>query len=137
MFGEIAAIENQPGMENALLIVEEVDFRMLMKFYLAKKNFHVSTSDSLADALVRIEMEKPELIIADTTVHPRLEYLVKEKINSITDYTPKVYCISSESPESEGPFIYTLKRDYNKKNYYQAPSNFWQRIIQYIKDFFK
>lgn len=137
MFGEIAGIENQPEMKNALVIDKEVDFCALMKFYLTKKNFHVSTSYSLADALVKIELEKPEVIIVDRTLHCQLECCLKEKINSITDYTPKVYFISSELQESEGPFIYTLKRDYYKTNNFQTLLDFWEKIIQYIKDLFR
>jgi len=136
MLPEISAIEYQPEMKNALLIIREVDFCELMKFYLAKKNFRVSTSYSLADALVKIEMEKPELIIADG-LHLEWQYSINEKINSITNYTPKVHFSSSDLRESEGPFMYTLKRNYYKKNYNQTPSNFWEKIIQYLKNMFK
>jgi CheY-like chemotaxis protein len=137
MFGEIAAIESQTEIENALVIDKEVEFCALMKFYLARKNFNVSTSYNLTDALVKIEMEKPEVIIADKTLHPDLQYSLTEKINSITGYSPKIFFVGTYLQEREGPFIYTLKRDYYKKNYHKSPSDFWEEIIQYLKDLFK
>jgi hypothetical protein len=137
MYGEIAAIESQTEIKNALVVDKEVEFCALMKFYLVRKNFNVSTSYNLRDALVKIEMEKPEVIIADKTFHPDLQDSLTEKINSITGYSPKIFFVGTYLQEREGPFIYTLKRDYYKKNYHKSPSDFWEEIIQYLKDLFK
>jgi hypothetical protein len=85
----------------------------------------------------KIEMEKPEVIIADKTFHPDLQDSLTEKIKSITGYSPKIFFVGTYLQEREGSFIYTLKRDYYKKNYHKSPSDFWEEIIQYLKDLFK
>jgi len=137
MYSEITAIESQTETKNALIIDREVDFCKLMKFYLTRKNFNVSTSYNLVDALIKIEIEKPEVIITDRTFHPDLQHCLTEKVNSITGYSPKILFASTYLQEREGACIYTLKRDFYKKDYYQSLLDLWEKIIKHLNDLFK
>jgi DNA-binding NtrC family response regulator len=131
MSGEITAIESQTERKKVLIIDYEVGFCMLMKSYLLRKNFNVSTSYSPRDAMAKVEIEKPEVIIANRNFYPNFEKHLNEKIESIPGYSPSIFFESSNVADREGAVIYTLNKDYCER-----PKSFLERLTEYIKDIF-
>ena len=54
--------------KKVLIIDDEVDFCLLMQFYLTKKNCEVSISHTLQDGLFKFESKDPDIIILDNNL---------------------------------------------------------------------
>lgn len=54
--------------KQVLIIDDEVDFCLLMQFYLSKKNCEVSFSHTLKDGLGSIQNKTPDIVILDNNL---------------------------------------------------------------------
>ena len=80
-----------------LIIDDEVDFCLLMQFYLSKKNCDVSFSHTLKDGLGSIKNKAPDIVILDNNLPDGLGW---PAANSILDAAPEVhlFLISANKP---------------------------------------
>ena len=70
------------NVKKVLIIDDEVDFCMLLKFYLSKKNCDVCISHNLHDGLELVEDNHPDIVILDNNLPdglgwPAAEYILK------------------------------------------------------------
>jgi len=56
------------GKKKVLIIDDEVDFCLLMQFYLSKKNCDVSISHTLQDGLLLVHDYLPDIVILDNNL---------------------------------------------------------------------
>ncbi len=71
------------NMKKILIIDDEVDFCMLLKFYLTKKNCDVCISHNLHDGLELIENNHPDIIILDNNLPDGLGWPAAAQILAI------------------------------------------------------
>ena len=82
------------GKKKVLIIDDEVDFCLLMQFYLSKKNCDVSISHTLHDGLGSVQTNTPDIVILDNNLPDGLGW---EKMNYLTEEYPlcKINLISA------------------------------------------
>lgn len=95
------------GKRKVLIIDDEVDFCLLMQFYLSKKNCDVSISHTLKDGLGRVYKNVPDIVILDNNLPDGLGWPAAK---NILDALPEVhlFLISANKPGN--------KPDYNSNN---------------------
>ena len=83
--------------KKVLIIDDEVDFCLLMQFYLTKKNCEVSISHTLQDGLGIAKSSSPDIIILDNNLPDGLGWPAAQKI---LDSRPDVhlFLISANKP---------------------------------------
>ena len=93
--------------KKVLIIDDEVDFCLLMQFYLSKKNCEVRISHTLQDGLGLLKNCEPDIIILDNNLPDGLGWPAAK---NILDAVPDVhlFLISANKP--------TLKPDINNSN---------------------
>ena len=74
--------------KQVLIIDDEVDFCLLMQFYLSKKNCEVSISHTLKDGLGSIRNKTPDIIILDNNLPDGLGWPAAK---NILDAAPQVH----------------------------------------------
>lgn len=84
--------------KKVLIIDDEIDFCLLMQYYLRKKNCTVDYAINIAVGLDLIELKRPEIIIADPDLTPNMEETLNNKIRSIGNYAPSIFLINANSP---------------------------------------
>ena len=83
--------------KKVLIIDDEVDFCLLMQFYLSKKNCEVSISHTLKDGLGSIRNKTPDIVILDNNLPDGLGWPAAK---NILDVAPQVhlFLISANKP---------------------------------------
>ena len=83
--------------KKVLIIDDEVDFCLLMQFYLSKKNCEVSISHTLQDGLGLLKNSEPDIIILDNNLPDGLGWPAAK---NILDAVPDVhlFLISANKP---------------------------------------
>jgi ActR/RegA family two-component response regulator len=85
--------------KKALLLDQDPDFCLLLNDYLFRKGFKCYYSQSLSEGLNMIEVEFPELIIANDELSKDVDKKLHEKIDLLDEsYDPDVFLINSHSP---------------------------------------
>lgn len=95
------------GKKKVLIIDDEVDFCILMQFYLSKKNCEVSISHTLQEGLGLVYDNVPDIVILDNNLPDGLGWLAAK---NILDALPGVhlFLISANKPGN--------KSEYNNSN---------------------
>lgn len=85
------------GKKKVLIIDDEVDFCLLMQFYLSKKNCDVSISHTLHDGLGLIHDKVPDIVILDNNLPDGLGW---PQAKNILEAAPGVhlFLISANKP---------------------------------------
>jgi DNA-binding response OmpR family regulator len=83
--------------KKVLIIDDEVDFCLLMQFYLSKKNCDVSISHTLHDGLGLVQNNNPDIVILDNNLPDGLGWPAAK---NILDAAPDVhlFLISANKP---------------------------------------
>ncbi|WP_207491816.1 response regulator [Aridibaculum aurantiacum] len=83
--------------KKVLIIDDEVDFCLLMQFYLSKKNCEVSISHTLQDGLGLLKNNEPDIVILDNNLPDGLGWPAAK---NILDAVPDVhlFLISANKP---------------------------------------
>lgn len=83
--------------KKVLIIDDEVDFCLLMQFYLTKKNCEVSISHTLRDGLGSVRNNRPDIVILDNNLPDGLGWPMAK---DIIDEAPEVhlFLISANKP---------------------------------------
>lgn len=83
--------------KKVLIIDDEVDFCLLMQFYLTKKNCDVSISHTLRDGLGQVKSNEPDIVILDNNLPDGLGWPAAK---NILDTVPDVhlFLISANNP---------------------------------------
>ena len=86
--------------KKVLIIDDEVDFCLLMQFYLSKKNCEVSFSHTLKDGLGSIRNKTPDIVILDNNLPDGLGWPAAK---NILDAAPEVhlFLISANKPSNK------------------------------------
>ena len=86
--------------KKVLIIDDEVDFCLLMQFYLSKKNCEVSISHTLHDGLGRVHNSAPDIVILDNNLPDGLGWPAAK---NILEAAPDVhlFLISANKPSSK------------------------------------
>ena len=86
--------------KKVLIIDDEVDFCLLMQFYLTKRNCEVSISHTLEDGLYELQSKNPDIIILDNNLPDGLGW---PEANNILAQNPKIqlFLISANKPSSK------------------------------------
>ena len=71
------------GKKKVLIIDDEVDFCLLMQFYLSKKNCEVQISHTLKDGMGIIKSNNPDIIILDNNLPDGLGWPAAQSILSV------------------------------------------------------
>jgi len=85
--------------KKVLIIDDEVDFCLLMQFYLSKKNCDVSISHTLHDGLGLVQHKHPDIVILDNNLPDGLGWPAAK---NILDAAPGVhlFLISANKPNN-------------------------------------
>ena len=85
------------GKKKVLIIDDEVDFCLLIQFYLTKKNCEVSISHTLEDGLYEFKSKNPDIIILDNNLPDGLGWSAAKNILA---QNPKIqlFLISANKP---------------------------------------
>lgn len=88
------------GKKKVLIIDDEVDFCLLMQFYLTKKNCEVQISHTLRDGLGIVENNNPDIVILDNNLPDGLGWPAAK---NILDVVPDVhlFLISANKPNTK------------------------------------
>jgi DNA-binding response OmpR family regulator len=85
------------GKKKVLIIDDEVDFCLLMQFYLTKKNCDVQISHTLRDGLGIVENNTPDIVILDNNLPDGLGWPEAKNIhNTLPD--AHLFLISANKP---------------------------------------
>ncbi len=86
--------------KKVLIIDDEVDFCLLMQFYLSKKNCEVTFSHTLEDGLGSIRNKTPDIVILDNNLPDGLGWPAAK---NILDAAPQVhlFLISANKPTNK------------------------------------
>lgn len=85
------------GKKKVLIIDDEVDFCLLMQFYLSKKNCDVQISHTLTDGLGRVKNHNPDIVILDNNLPDGLGWPAARNImNEVPD--AHLFLISANKP---------------------------------------
>ncbi|HEX8278133.1 MAG TPA: response regulator [Segetibacter sp.] len=86
--------------KKVLIIDDEVDFCLLMQFYLSKKNCEVSISHTLHDGLGLVHDKSPDIVILDNNLPDGLGWPAAK---NILDAAPGVhlFLISANKPNNK------------------------------------
>jgi len=86
--------------KKVLIIDDEVDFCLLMQFYLSKKNCEVSISHTLHDGLGLVHNSTPDIVILDNNLPDGLGWPAAK---NIFDAVPNVhlFLISANKPTNK------------------------------------
>jgi DNA-binding response OmpR family regulator len=86
--------------KKVLIIDDEVDFCLLMQFYLSKKNCDVSISHTLHDGLGLVHDKAPDIVILDNNLPDGLGWPAAK---NILDAAPGVhlFLISANKPSNK------------------------------------
>ncbi len=86
-----------------LIIDDEVDFCLLMQFYLSKKNCDVQISHTLKDGMGILKMNNPDIVILDNNLPDGLGWPAAK---NILDVIPDVhlFLISANRPTTKPDF---------------------------------
>ena len=91
------------GKKKVLIIDDEVDFCLLMQFYLSKKNCDVSISHTLRDGLVRVNNYLPDIVILDNNLPDGLGWPAAK---NIIEASPGVHLfLISANKTSSKPYL--------------------------------
>ena len=83
--------------KKVLIIDDEVDFCLLMQFYLSKKNWDVSISHTLHDGLGLVQNNNPDIVILDNNLPDGLGWPAARNIlESVPDV--HLFLISANKP---------------------------------------
>jgi DNA-binding NtrC family response regulator len=85
------------GKKKVLIIDDEVDFCLLMRFYLSKKNCDVQISHTLSDGLGQVKVQSPDIVILDNNLPDGLGWPAAQ---NIMDEVPEahLFLISANKP---------------------------------------
>lgn len=83
--------------KKVLIIDDEVDFCLLLKDYLTKKNCFVTDVSRFSDGLNLIELLEPDVIIVDANSSDYSKNGLQNIINSIENYAPHLFLINGNS----------------------------------------
>ena len=88
------------GKKKVLIIDDEVDFCLLMQFYLSKKNCDVQISHTLRDGLGIVTNNNPDIVILDNNLPDGLGWPAAK---DILDVVPDVhlFLISANKPTTK------------------------------------
>ena len=88
------------GKKKVLIIDDEVDFCLLMQFYLSKKNCEVNISHTLQDGLMQVTDYSPDIVILDNNLPDGLGW---PAANNILQAAPNVhlFLISANKPSTK------------------------------------
>jgi DNA-binding response OmpR family regulator len=91
------------GKKKVLIIDDEVDFCLLMQFYLSKKNCDVSISHTLHDGLMQVSDYSPDIVILDNNLPDGLGW---PAANNILEVAPNVhlFLISANKPTNKSDY---------------------------------
>ena len=91
------------GRKKVLIIDDEVDFCLLMQFYLSKKNCEVSISHTLHDGLGLVHQNLPDIVILDNNLPDGLGWCAAK---NILEAAPGVhlFLISANKPSFRNNF---------------------------------
>ena len=91
------------GKKKVLIIDDEVDFCLLMQFYLSKKNCEVSISHTLQDGLVLVHDKAPDIVILDNNLPDGLGWPAAK---NIIEAAPGVhlFLISANKPANKSDY---------------------------------
>lgn len=108
-------------MQKVLLISDEIDFCLLMKYYFTRKNVACQYCSNLRTALRIIELERPDTIYVDEFLEPNIQTHLRNEISLIPGFEPSINLIPGSKPASGD---WSLMIDIDK-------------LVKYIKDKFK
>jgi len=86
--------------KKVLIIDDEVDFCLLMQFYLSKKNCDVSISHTLRDGLGLIQNKTPDIVILDNNLPDGLGWPAAENILQKAPQA-QLFLISANKPSNK------------------------------------
>ena len=85
--------------KKVLIIDDEVDFCLLMQFYLSKKNCDVSISHNLHDGLGQVRNGNPDIVILDNNLPDGLGWpAAKNILDTVPD--AHLFLISANKPNN-------------------------------------
>lgn len=87
------------GKKKVLIIDDEVDFCLLMQFYLTKKNCEVHISHTLRDGLGCIKDSHPDIVILDNNLPDGLGWPGAESI-MLNAPNAQLFLISANKPNA-------------------------------------
>ena len=99
--------------KKVLIIDDEVDFCLLMQFYLSKKNCDVSISHTLHDGLGLVHNSAPDIVILDNNLPDGLGWPAAK---NILDAAPDVHLFlisankPSNKPEVDSPKCHVVEK---------------------------
>lgn len=101
------------GKKKVIIIDDEVDFCLLMQFYLSKKNCEVSISHTLHDGLGLVQDKSPDIVILDNNLPDGLGWPAAD---NILKAVPNVhlFLISANKP-SKSDIGYKPEREEREK----------------------
>lgn len=87
--------------KRVLIIDDEVDFCMLMKYDLTQKNFNVNYVHRFSDGIELIELLRPDVIYVSTNITDYQQSTVENKIALQENYTPELFFIKVRSGQNK------------------------------------
>jgi DNA-binding response OmpR family regulator len=88
------------GKKKVLIIDDEVDFCLLMQFYLTKKDCDVQISHTLRDGLGSVENNNPDIVILDNNLPDGLGWPAAKDIFEVVPDV-HLFLISANKPLSK------------------------------------
>lgn len=99
--------------KKVVIIDDEVDFCLLMQFYLTKKNCEVQISHTLRDGLGFIEDIRPDIVILDNNLPDGLGWPAAKNILNVQ---PDIHLflisanIAKSNPELSDPQLHVIEK---------------------------
>ncbi len=101
------------GKKKVLIIDDEVDFCLLMQFYLTKKNCEVSISHTLQDGLGIFENSRQDVVILDNNLPDGLGWSEAKHMLEASPET-QLFLVSANygnnKPEIESPNFHVVEK---------------------------
>lgn len=116
--------------KTVLIIDDEIDFCLLMQFYLSKKNCEVTYCNELQEGLKNIELLRPDIIIADAHMSDDAQEKIETKLKQIEGLSPNLFLLKASKNNNS-----TQARK-NEDSSHTTIFNDFKKLIDYIKDKF-
>ena len=97
-------------LERKVLIIDpEEDFCLYLQYCLSKRNCIVDYSLDLSQGLTKIELTRPNVIVADINMEENVEEKIENKSKEIKGYLPNVILVDTETRAGNNLFDFIIK----------------------------